>query len=135
MNLDEIISLYSKKAKKAREKIKQVEATYQQISELTKKYKKLIEELISLNILEEYPGSFASLDQVNEFLDTTIKYASFWLAVHYYECRWLSEKRLSENTKGQKFRKRVKSVLYKFKYVGPLFCDDLLSAAENAFVL
>ena len=121
MNLDEIISLYSKKAKKAREKIKQVEATYQQISELTKKYKKLIEELISLNILEEYPGSFASLDQVNEFLDTTIKYASFWLAVHYYECRWLSEKRLSEKQKGRNFENVLNQFYTNLSMLAPCF--------------
>ncbi|AJO16979.1 AAA domain-containing protein [Bacillus paralicheniformis] len=103
MNLDKILSLYSEKAKETREKIKQIDATYQQVSKLNTKYKQLMVELISLNILEKYPGSFSSLDKANEFLDTTIKYASFWLAVHYYECRWLLEKRLSEKQRGTNF--------------------------------
>jgi energy-coupling factor transporter ATP-binding protein EcfA2 len=40
---------------------------------------------------------------VNEVLDTTIRYQMFWLAVHYYECRWLQQRKgeiLTEKQKG-----------------------------------
>ncbi|MGR3205575.1 AAA domain-containing protein [Bacillus glycinifermentans] len=121
MNLDEIISVYSEKAKEAREKIKQVDLIHQQISELSTKYNQLIEELITLNILEKYPGSFASLDKANDFLDTTIKYASFWLAVHYYECRWLTEKRLSEKQKGRNFENVLNRFYTNLSMLTPCF--------------
>ncbi|WYQ42313.1 AAA domain-containing protein [Bacillus sp. FSL W7-1321] len=121
MSLDEIITVYSEKAKEARENIKQVELIQQQVSELSTKYKQLIEELISLNILDEYPGSFASVDEANEFLDTTVKYASFWLAVHYYECRWLTEKRLSEKQKGKNFENVLNCFYTNLSMLAPCF--------------
>lgn len=42
---------------------------------------------------------------INELLDTTVRYLSFWLAVHYYEAKWLlDECKLSEKQQGCFFR-------------------------------
>lgn len=34
----------------------------------------------------------ADVQGINELLDTTVRYLSFWLAVHYYEAEWLLDK-------------------------------------------
>lgn len=58
------------------------------------------------------------LDYINELLDKKHRYVAFWLAVHYYECRWANgEDELSEKQKGtnyvnvlDKFYKRLSMV-------------------------
>jgi hypothetical protein len=42
--------------------------------------------------------------KADELLDMTLRYTLFWLAVHYYECRWVSaEKKLTEKQRGKSF--------------------------------
>lgn len=41
------------------------------------------------------------VEKLNEYMDSTVRYVEFWLAVHYYECTWLLEKPLSENQRGK----------------------------------
>ncbi|SEG75626.1 ATP-binding protein [Paenibacillus sp. UNC499MF] len=49
--------------------------------------------------------------KINELVDTKIRYMEFWLAVHYFECRWAGgEDALTEKQKG----KTYKNVLEKF---------------------
>ncbi len=44
------------------------------------------------------------LDYINCLVDKKHRYVEFWLAVHYYECRWVSgEDELSEKQKGTNF--------------------------------
>ncbi|QHI73488.1 AAA domain-containing protein [Aminipila terrae] len=51
------------------------------------------------------------LDYINNLIDKKHRYIEFWLAVHYFECRWVSgEDELSEKQKGKNF----KNVLEKF---------------------
>ncbi|WP_438496807.1 DEAD/DEAH box helicase [Paenibacillus sp. IHBB 3054] len=52
-----------------------------------------------------------SMDTINELIDKKIRYREFWLAVHYFECRWASgEDELSEKQKGRNYD----NVLIKF---------------------
>lgn len=37
-----------------------------------------------------------ALDEVNDLIDTSVRYVEFWLAVHYYECVWLTGIPLTE---------------------------------------
>jgi hypothetical protein len=42
--------------------------------------------------------------KTDELLDMTLRYALFWLSVHYYECRWASgERKLTEKQRGKSF--------------------------------
>lgn len=51
------------------------------------------------------------LDYINGLVDKKHRYVEFWLAVHYYECRWASgEDELTEKQKGKNFE----NVLNKF---------------------
>ena len=49
-------------------------------------------------------SSVTNKDELNELLDTFFRYLSFWLAVHYYECRWLTAKKLSANQRGKNYQ-------------------------------
>lgn len=40
------------------------------------------------NIINE-----GDIEKINLLIDTTVRYTEFWLAVHYYECRWLEGKK------------------------------------------
>lgn len=40
--------------------------------------------------------SKCDLDAVNNLIDTSVRYVEFWLAVHYYECAWLTGSPLTE---------------------------------------
>jgi energy-coupling factor transporter ATP-binding protein EcfA2 len=121
MNKDEIIAIYSNKAKETREEINNISTVHKEVNQLNEKYKAAIEELINLGILEKDNTLFKSLFEINEFLDTTIKYASFWLAVHYYECRWLTGNRLSEKQKGRNFENVLKRLYSNLSMLAPCF--------------
>ncbi|WP_454054911.1 DEAD/DEAH box helicase [Clostridium sp. Marseille-Q7071] len=46
-----------------------------------------------------------NIDFINNLIDKKIRYMEFWLAVHYFECRWVSgEGELSDNQKGTNFK-------------------------------
>ncbi|UIO43870.1 AAA domain-containing protein [Brevibacillus brevis] len=52
-----------------------------------------------------------SIDRTNDLIDKKIRYVEFWLAVHYFECRWVNgEDALTEKQVGKSF----KNVLEKF---------------------
>lgn len=40
--------------------------------------------------------STATLYALNSYLDVSIRWRSFWLAVHYFECRWLEEEPITQ---------------------------------------
>lgn len=37
------------------------------------------------------------MKEINEYVDTSLRWRSFWLAVHYYECEWLESEPLTED--------------------------------------
>lgn len=99
MNIVEIKNIYRKKLNAVRGEISHIRDQYIQVTQLKETAEEVMEELIRLGIIETHPP-FTTLEEVNEFADTTLKYAAFWLAVHYYECRWLTAERLSEKQQG-----------------------------------
>ena len=121
MNKDEIIAIYSNKAKETREEINNIVYLHNEVNQLNENYKAAIEELINLEILEKDHTLFKSLFEINEYLDTTIKYASFWLAVHYYECRWLTGNRLTEKQKGRNYENVLKRFYSNLSMLAPCF--------------
>ncbi|MGO5092367.1 AAA domain-containing protein [Clostridium sp. LCP25S3_F10] len=63
-------------------------------------YKKNPKEIECINrYLEE-----CSLEKLNEYIDTRIRYIEFWLSIHYYECRWLlKENCITDKQRGYQF--------------------------------
>lgn len=77
-------------------------------------YDNQLEQLRHHNIVlheEENEKYQLNFDVINKLCDKKLRYMEFWLAVHYYECRWVSgEDELTEKQKGKTF----KNVLDKF---------------------
>lgn len=49
----------------------------------------------NIDTIKEMISKYAIYD-LNEKIDTSVRYIEFWLAVHYYECIWLETKNLTD---------------------------------------
>ncbi len=103
MTLEEIQTLYQKKLIEVREEIDKKETEQ---DELEKNLQRLLDEKKNLDYLlqeieknqvihfvpalQNYRDINIDLNKINDALDI-IRYIEFWLAVHYYECKWLLE--------------------------------------------
>ncbi|WP_244833339.1 AAA domain-containing protein [Clostridium sp. BJN0001] len=136
MNIDEIqvryseiVKSFNKEAYELRVMINEREKEYEKIiidintiQRLRGKIKKLFEELenYSFNIgySEKYKTKVdnllehCKLDSINNFFDVNVRYLEFWLAVHYYECRFL----LGEDKITEEQRKRNIVNIYEQEY-------------------
>ncbi len=121
MSIDDIVSIYSVKAQETRVKMQQIDSIYQSISKLNQRYNNMINSLDEMQISVHEHKTVHSLDNMNERLDISIKYASFWLAIHYFECRWLREKRLTEKQKGKNFENVLKQFHLNMSMLAPCF--------------
>ncbi len=60
--------------------------------------------------------------KINQKFDTTARYVMFWLAVHYYECRWLNEElNLSEKQMNSTFEDVIKRKYERLSMLTPCF--------------
>lgn len=57
---------------------------------------------------------------LNDWLDPTARYIAFWLAVHYYECRWVEkEDRPVGYQRGKSFENTLRSFYHRLALVTP----------------
>lgn len=103
-------------AEKSQTKNALIRATKQKIEDI-RQYKETYER--ELDKLEEYNIDISEVrenllinrDKLDQWIDVNIRYVSFWLAVHYYEARWLEgENALTPKQKGTTYS----NVLMKF---------------------
>ena len=74
------------------------------------------------NLIQQRRKAIEEVDikAINDLLDITLRYASFWLAVHYYESRWLSVKYpLSEKQKEYYFTNIQVQRFYRMAHLTP----------------
>lgn len=121
MNLEKIIYLYSNKAKELRMELQEYGELYNKVNEINSKFKEVIEGLVKIQVIKDNKASFNSLEKLNEFLDTSLRYVSFWLAVHYYECRWIKGKRLTDGQKGKNFKNVLEQFYENLSMVAPCY--------------
>lgn len=117
---DEQISLLETKKCLAREKAEQLE---KQKEEIRSKIETLRNEY---SAFEKYKAAmpdsaFEQFDlcQFNDLLDR-VRYAEFWLAVHYYESRWLIESNpISAKQKGKTFENVLDDMYHRLAMISP----------------
>ncbi|MDD3224728.1 MAG: AAA domain-containing protein [Clostridium sp.] len=132
MNIEEIEGKYSDLINKSRNKINDLRDTSSDINN----YKNYLIRLDKLNIhifnKKVEKNIIASLDKMNEKMDTTLRYIEFWLSVHYYECRWINHKyKLTENQRGKTF-KDVLDILYtRLSMVTPCYVMTFYQIPKN----
>jgi len=104
---DEIIEKYSQLHAESNKAITEFKRKKSAIENLKSRYDSELETLEQHKIYlhgEKDERYQIELNYLNNLLDKKHRYISFWLAVHYYECRWVNgEDELSEKQKGKNF--------------------------------
>ncbi|MEL7624880.1 MAG: AAA domain-containing protein [Clostridiales bacterium] len=107
MTIDEIKEKYSIRHARCNQVIAELKQEKTVLENIKNRYDKGLAELRQHNIElhEEKEERYRlDLDYVNGLLDKKHRYVQFWLAVHYYECRWArGEDELTEKQKGKNF--------------------------------
>ena len=107
MTFDEIKEVYSQLYAACNKTIAELRQKKSVAEHIKSRYDSELEQLQQHNIDlhgkkdEKYK---LDLDYINSLIDKKHRYVEFWLAVHYYECRWVNgEDQLSEKQKGTTF--------------------------------
>lgn len=134
-NIDEILSIYAKKIELINTNNLNIKKELENIKkyiEIKKNLKIEIENLrnkvkLNFNKLKEHNCDIyykkdvheiekvlnqCSLVKINEYIDTRVRYIEFWLAVHYYECRWLLKEEVLMDAKIKKDEEKAVKSLY-----------------------
>lgn len=114
MTLDEIKEKYSLLYDHCNKVVYDLKQQKTVVEEIKKQYDNELKQLQQHNFYlhgEKDEKYRLDLDYINGLLDKKHRYVAFWLAVHYYECRWVAgEDKLSGKQKGTNYE----NVLYKF---------------------
>lgn len=107
MTFDEIKEKYSQLYAECNKAISDLKQKKSVVEKIKSRYDSELERLLQHNINlhgEKDEKYKLDLDYINGLMDKKHRYVEFWLAVHYYECRWVSgEDELSEKQKGTNF--------------------------------
>ncbi len=107
MSFDEIKEKYSQLYSECNNAISELKKKKAVIEKIKSRYDNELEQLKQHNIDlhgEKDEKYKLELDYINSLVDKKHRYVEFWLAVHYFECRWVSgEDELSEKQKGTNF--------------------------------
>lgn len=106
LNLSIIENYYAKEIAKINEKLLEIDENFKKIKRYINNYDATID--IFKNCFVNASAIDSKLIIENEdldaWLDTEVRYVMFWLAVHYYEARWLEgENELTPKQKGTNF--------------------------------
>lgn len=123
MTVEDIKEIYSLKISKLRSSSVSLQKDAQFIEDWIKRYDE------QLKILREHGVSLhdhesdmykISMDTINELIDKKIRYHEFWLAVHYFECRWASgEDELSDKQKGRNYENVLVKLYNRLSLITP----------------
>lgn len=107
LTYDEIKGKYSQLYAECNKAIADLKRKKSGIEKIKSRYDSELEQLHQhkINLHGEKDERYQlDLDYINDLLDKKHRYVAFWLAIHYYECRWVSgEDELSEKQKGTNF--------------------------------
>lgn len=114
MSFQHIKEVYSNEYAKYNKIASQLEKEERELERIKYEYDNALKKLKEHNIIlheKEDEKYNLGVDFVNELLDKKVRYIEFWMAVHYFECRWLSgEDKISDNQK----KTNYEDVLNKF---------------------
>lgn len=111
MSFDEIKETYSQKYAELSKSVSELKSKKADLEKIKGHYDHILDQLKSHYIVfydnEELKYNL-EINLINDRIDRKIRYVEFWLAVHYFECRWLGgEDELSDNQKGKNFKNVV----------------------------
>jgi len=127
MTYEEIEEAYSLIIKQILVKYNTLEELFNNVKEMYEQYNEYDMGLRVFNIdmrdkMDIALTSDRTLDKMNELIDTTLRYIEFWLAVHYYECRWLAgEEQLTEEQKGKNYKNILEQLFVRLSMITPCY--------------
>lgn len=135
MSLDKIEEKYSYRIKELKTKLGELQRVYKEIEHIKVQYDDNLKILNELNI-DIFKGEkqkvTIKLDKINEIMDKTLRYIEFWLAVHYYECRWTKgEDSLTEKQKGKTFENVLYKLYNRLSMVTPCYVMTFYQLPKN----
>lgn len=102
------------KIEKLRNKKEEIEIKINHLKERYRRFEKYKVVVLKDSELNEF-----DLCKLNDILDR-VRYIEFWLAVHYYESRWLKEENpISEKQKGKTFKNVLHNMYHRIAMVSP----------------
>ncbi|WP_371366367.1 hypothetical protein SRRS_07540 [Sporomusa rhizae] len=124
MSLDEIKEKYSLRLIDFNTILSEVEKKKKAVEEIKKQYDDMLTQLQQHHIIlhknDEDKKYKLQLDYINNLIDEKIRYVEFWLAVHYFECRWVrGEDTLSEQQKGRNFKNVLEQFYNRLSMLAP----------------
>lgn len=123
-NFKDIINIYTEKIiairsniQKNKELLMYLENTQNEIEKYLSRYEqnKVLNTLLS----------------VEDFIDITYRYDAFWLAVHYFECKWLQAKRLTKKQQGLEFENVVIQRFANLSMITPCYVMTFYQLAKQ----
>lgn len=108
----EIENIYGNIIWEYKQNMHNLKSLHSKVSELRYEYMDIIKGLNDYNINFDFPSdSIHNHLELNKYLDRSIRYHMFWIAIHFYEARWMNGvDSLTEKEKG----KTYKSILDKY---------------------
>ncbi|KJR45804.1 putative superfamily I DNA helicase [Desulfosporosinus sp. I2] len=108
MSFDEIKEKYSQRYAEYSKTLSDLKKKKDAVEKLKSRYDNELDQLkqhnIALHEKEDKEYKF-DIDYIDGLLDRRIRYVEFWLAVHYFECRWVNgEDELSEKQMGKNYK-------------------------------
>ncbi len=113
-SIDKIIEKYIQRIKEndtalmsAQKECSEIEKQQKELQRLKEQTEKEIDSLVNMIRENENAAQIFTvsnfntlrrcvLDETNNVMDTTLRYLEFWLAVHYYECKFLEQETFTE---------------------------------------
>lgn len=106
LNMDFIEEYYAIKQENNNKEIRIAKHKLEKLESDINIYRKIIDNFQEcfVNTTDLKDKFIIDTDKLDEWLDKNVRYVSFWIAVHYYEARWLEgECKLTPNQKGTNF--------------------------------
>ncbi|OEF96562.1 AAA domain-containing protein [Desulfuribacillus alkaliarsenatis] len=123
MDFEQILERYSQLITAKLKKLSLTKEKRDRLISVKDKYDREIETLnrhkviVHANDVNKYK---LDLNTINHLLDTSIRYTEFWLAVHYFECRWVNgEYALTEKQKGKNYENVLQQFYTRLSMITP----------------
>lgn len=112
---------YAINIEKINGRLNELQNQIEEINNYLAKYKLCMKELEKCFVkVDEVRDKIMNSSKFDLWIDTNIRYVSFWLAVHYYEARWLEgENELKPKQKGTNFDNVIKKLYRRLSLITP----------------
>lgn len=122
IDIEWIEKYYADKIQKKNQQINEINKRLEMVQNHMTQYEKELEKLkpYDIEISDRKEDLITNKEQLDIWIDTNTRYVSFWLAVHYYEARWLEgECALTPKQKGTTYNNVLRKFYNRLSMITP----------------